>query len=132
MGYVPPIPKQPKPKLPVALAALLGTSFLGAVWVVLFTTNAVTLGGIPYSVLMTFWQDPIARNAYLSGHDELLHDRISELGLEAAIKAYHRPKMGEGERLDQLTHQILYNHTGYVGEDYRVSDSGRLVPREPN
>ncbi|MBD2259889.1 hypothetical protein [Pseudanabaena sp. FACHB-2040] len=132
MGYVPPIPKQPKPKLPVVLTTLLGASFLGAVWAVLFATNLVTLGGIPYSVLMTFWQDPIARNAYLGSNDEVLHNRISELGIEAAIKAYHRPKMGDSNRLDQLTHQILYNHTGYIGEAYQVSDSGRLVPRDSN
>ncbi|MGD1949217.1 MAG: hypothetical protein ACFB14_06185 [Leptolyngbyaceae cyanobacterium] len=30
-------------------------------WVILFTTETITLGGVPYSVLMKVRQDPAAR-----------------------------------------------------------------------
>lgn len=132
MAYVPPIPTKSKAKLPLALAILLGTSALGVTWVMLFMTNIVTLGGVPYSVLMTFWQDPIARNAYFSGNGELVHDRMSALGIEAAIKAYYRPKIADAAKLDQHIHQVLYSRTGYVGESYKVSSRGKLVPKDPN
>ncbi|HEY9737124.1 MAG TPA: hypothetical protein V6D06_12610 [Trichocoleus sp.] len=130
MAYVPPIPNPAKAKLPVALAALLATSFLGVAWVMLFVTNVITLRGVPYSVLMQFWQDPIARNAYFSGNGELLHNRLSETGVEASLKAYYQPKIADGTKLDQRVQQILYNHTGYVAESYQVSDNGRLMPKE--
>lgn len=130
MAYVPPIPNSSKAKLPVALAALLATSFVGLAWVMLFVTNVITLRGVPYSVLMQFWQDPIARNAYFSGNGELLHTRLSETGAEAALKAYYQPKIADSTQLDQRIQQILYNHTGFVAEAYQVSDNGRLMPKD--
>lgn len=132
MAYVPPIPTHSRVKLPFALAALLGVSSLGIAWVMLFMTNVVTLGGVPYGVLMKFWQDPIARNAYFSGNGSLLHDRMSALGIEASIKAYYRPKIADEAKLDQHIHQVLYDRTGYIGEAYKISSRGKLVPRDPN
>ncbi|HEY9764187.1 MAG TPA: hypothetical protein V6D07_16780 [Trichocoleus sp.] len=131
MAYVPPIPTQSKAKRPLAVVALLGVSSLGIAWVMLFMTNVVTLGGVPYSVLMKFWQDPIARNAYFSGNGQLLHDRMSALGIEASIKAYYRPKIKDEAKLDQHIHQVLYDRTGYVGEAYKISSGRKLVPKDP-
>lgn len=129
MGYVPPIPTSPKARVPAALAALMVPAACGVVWAMLFMTNSITLGGIPYSVMMQFWEDPIARNAYFSGNDQVLHGRLAELGIEASIRAYYRPKITDEAKLDLRIHQILYSHTGYVGEGYQVSDRGKLVPK---
>lgn len=130
MAYVPPIPNSAKAKLPAALAIALGISFLGTAWIVLFVTNMITFRGVPYSVLMQFWQDPIARNAYFSGNGELLHNRLTETGVEAALKAYYQPKIADSRQLDQRVQQILYNHTGHEVEAYRLSND-RLAPIDP-
>lgn len=113
----------------VTLAAV-GTILAAGTWVVLFTTGAITLGGVPYRVLMKVWQNDVARSALLSGSGRELHDVMDEMGIEYSIKAYYRPRIQDPVKLDQHIHQILYDRTGYVGDSYRLQ--GRtLVLKDP-
>ena len=110
----------------VATAIGLGTS--GTVWGALFVQEDVTYWGVPYRVVKTFLNDRPARVAYFSGDKELLHDRLVELDVEEAIKEYYRDRYNirnEGE-LDRFIHQIMYNHTRYVGEAYEVDAYNKL------
>lgn len=113
-----------------AVVALLGTITAITTGVVLFTTGAITLGGVPYSVLMKVWQDPAARSALLGGDETELHDLMGALGIEYEIKEYYRDQIKDPVKLDQHIHQILFDRTGYVGEAYTVK--GRtLVLKDP-
>lgn len=112
----------------IVVGAIGGTMAI-ATWVVLFTTGAITLGGVPYSVLMKVWQDPEARSALMGGKATELHDLMGNLGIEYEIKAYYSKRIKDPVKLDQHIHQILFDRTGYVGENYVVQ--GRtLVLRE--
>lgn len=90
------------------------------IWVVLFTTGGITLGGVPYAVLMKVWQNPAARSALLGGDETDLHSLMGDLGIEYDIKEYYRDRIQDPVKLDQHIHQILYDRTGYVGEAYTV------------
>ncbi len=115
------------------VVALIGSIFLTSAWVALFTTGRVTLGGVPYTVFVRFWQDQIARDAYFDGNSIVLHDRLGYLGIEYEIKQYYRSRISDPVALDQHIHQILYDRTRYLGEDYTVEQgtlmlkSGRAV-----
>lgn len=87
----------------------------------------LVVGGIPFSVLSTFLQDDLARNAYLKHNRQLLHDRLQALGVEEQIKAFYRPQFADEAQLDQHIHQVFYDRTDYVGVDYRVNSDGILV-----
>lgn len=114
----------------VAVVALLATITAITTGVVLLTTGAITLGGVPYSVLMKVWQDPAARSALLGGDERELHDVMGSLGIEYEIKEYYRDRIKDPVKLDQHIHQILFDRTGYVGEAYTVK--GRtLVLKDP-
>ncbi|MEO0868264.1 MAG: hypothetical protein AAFY17_07410 [Cyanobacteria bacterium J06642_11] len=107
----------------------VSTTMAIAAWVMLFTTGVITLGGVPYSVLMKVWQDPAARSALMGGKATELHDLMGNLGIEYEIKNYYRNRIQDPVKLDQHIHQILFDRTGYVGENYVVQ--GRtLVLRE--
>ncbi|MGD1854057.1 MAG: hypothetical protein ACFB2W_07375 [Leptolyngbyaceae cyanobacterium] len=112
--------KSQKGLINVAIAGAVGTVITLGAAVVLFTSGAVTLGGVPYSVLMKVWQDPAARSALLSGNEKKLHDLMGNLGIEYEIKAYYRDRIQDPVKLDQHIHQILFDRTGYVGEAYTV------------
>ena len=112
--------KSQKGLINVAIAGAVGTVITLGAAVVLFTSGAVTLGGVPYSVLMKVWQDPAARSALLSGNEKKLHDLMGNLGIEYEIKAYYRARIQAPVKLDQHIHQILFDRTGYVGEAYTV------------
>lgn len=99
-------------------------------WVVLFTTGAITLGGVPYSVLMKFWQDTEARDAYFSGDGHALHDRLGDMGIEYEIKKHYRSQISDPVELDQHIHQILFDRTGYIGENYTVNAQRKLVLKD--
>ncbi len=115
----------------VVVVGAVGAVMAVGTWVVLFTTGAITLGGVPYSVLMTVWQNPAARSALLGGEATKLHDLMGELGIEYAIKEYYRDRIKDPVKLDQHIHQILFDRTGYVGEAYTVK--GRtLVLKDPS
>ncbi|ESA35267.1 hypothetical protein N836_12890 [Leptolyngbya sp. Heron Island J] len=112
------------------LVAVFGTIMTASTWVILFTTEVITLGGVPYSVLMKVWQDPTARSALLGGDETELHDLMGGLGIEYDIKEYYRDRIEDPVKLDQHIHQILFDRTGYVGEAYTVR--GRtLVLKDP-
>lgn len=111
------------------VVAAIGTTMAVGTWVVLFTTGAITLGGVPYSVLLKVWQEPAAREALMAGDATELHDLMGNLGIEYDIKAYYGRRIQDPVKLDQHIHQILFDRTGYVGENYVVK--GRtLILRE--
>ena len=115
----------------MVLVAVFSTIMAAGTWVILFTTEVITLGGVPYSVLMKVWQDPTARSALLSGDETELHDLMGALGIEYDIKKYYRDRIEDPVKLDQHIHQILFDRTGYVGEAYTVK--GRtLVLKDPS
>ncbi len=102
------------------IVGAMGTTMAIATWVVLFTTGAITLGGVPYSVLIKVWQNPAARSALLSGEATELHDLMDNLGIEYDIKVYYSNRIKDPVKLDQHIHQILFDRTGYVGANYVV------------
>lgn len=87
----------------------------------------LVIGGIPFTVLSTFLQDDMARNAYLDRDRRQLHDRLQALGVEEQIKAFYRSQFPDETQLDQHIHQIFYDRTGYVGLNYQVNSEGVLV-----
>lgn len=91
------------------------------------TKGHLVVGGIPVSIISTFVQDDLARNAYLARDRKTLHDRLQALGVEEQIKAFYRPQIPDDIELDQYIHQIFYDRTGYVGLNYWVNSDGVLV-----
>ncbi|WP_346290460.1 hypothetical protein [Sphaerothrix gracilis] len=99
----------------------------------LFVTERITLAGVPASVIFTFLQDDVARQAYFRGHNALLHDRLVQLGIEPRMKAFYADRIADEQALDLHIHQILYDRTGYIGEAYRVEPaSNELVLKDPS
>ncbi|MGC1308007.1 MAG: hypothetical protein WA885_12325 [Phormidesmis sp.] len=111
------------------VASIVGVSLGTAAWGTLFVNQRVTLGGVPYPVVQTFWYDKAARDAYFGGDRQALHERLTELSVEEKIKAYYKPDFKNENELDLYIHQVMYNRTGYVGEAYQVNDHGRLSVR---
>jgi hypothetical protein len=93
----------------------------------MFLNGVVTLGGVPASIVGKFFQDPTAVGAFFSRDKKQLHQRLQELGIEEEIKAYYRPQIPDEVKLDQYIHQILYNWTGYVGNNYQINPQGVLI-----
>ena len=116
--------KKTKKTKGIALVALLA----GGTWLTLFFTEVVTLGGVPYSVLSKVLQDRDARAALLAMNSKALHDRMNVMGVEYDIKKYYSKSIKDPVELDQHIHQIFYDRTGYVGENYVVV-KGELVPK---
>ena len=108
------------------VTALLGIGLGSALWTGLFVSERITLGGVPYRVIKTFWDDETARTAYFSGDAQALHDQLSSLGVEESIKAYYRDRFDNEYELDRHIHQIMFERTGYVGEAYEVDTRGQL------
>lgn len=88
----------------------------------------LTYKGVPLDILLTFIQDPIARQAYFDGDKTGLHDRLNQLDIEEQIKAFYRPQFQDEAALDLHIHQLLYDNTGYIGTAYRLGEQGQLVP----
>jgi hypothetical protein len=124
--YQPPFPKHHQPMGRIISLVAAGVLGLGLLW---FGSGNMVIGGVPSSIIMTFLQDPPAREAYFQGNRKALHDRLSDLGIEEQIKAYYRPQIPDEAKLDLYIHQLLYNRTGYVGEAYYVTDQGKLILR---
>ena len=113
------------------IVGAVATIMFSGTWIILFATDTITLGGVPYSVLMKVWQDPAARSALLGGDATELHDLMGSLGIEYDIKNYYRSRIDDPVELDQHIHQILFDRTGYIGENYTVR--GRtLVLKDPS
>jgi hypothetical protein len=104
----------------LAIVICLG---LCTIW---FFSGQLLIGGVPSSVILTFLQDQPARTAYFQNDDQALHDRLDALGIEEQIKAYYRPQIPDEIKLDQYIHQVFYNRTGYVGNEYQVNEQGTL------
>lgn len=96
------------------------------VWGVLFVNDFVTLGGVPAEVIGRFLQDPGAIIHFLTGNKQALHQNLEELGIEEQIKDYYRDRIPDEIQLDHYIHQLLYNWTGYVGDNYIVGSQGIL------
>ena len=104
-------------------AFLLGLIVLGLAFPLL------TYKGVPLTILLQFIQDPTARQAYFSGDKVGLHRRLDDMDIEAQVKAFYRPQFEREEDLDRYIHQLLFNNTGYVGNDYLLNPQGQLVPK---
>ncbi len=111
------------------LLALLALGLGGATWTTLFMNEQITLGGVPYRVVHKFWQDKDARDAYLAGDRQALHDELVTLGVENDIKDFYRGRFDSEYELDRYIHQLMFNQTGYVGEAYEVDNYGQLRSR---
>jgi hypothetical protein len=109
----------------VSLAWILGS--LALVWGILFLSGVVTLGGVPASIVGKFLKDSSAVSAFFTGDRIKLHQRLEQLGIEEDIKAYYRPQIPDEVMLDLYIHQLLYDRTGYVGNNYIVTPRGDLV-----
>jgi hypothetical protein len=109
----------------LSVALLLGSLTLG--WGILFLGGVVTLGGVPSSIVGKFLLDPTSVAAFFTGDRIKLHQRLQEMGIEEEIKAYYRPQISDEVQLDQYIHQILYDRTGYVGNNYLATPRGDLV-----
>lgn len=107
------------------LASVLLASAI--VWLSLFLTETITIGGIPASVLGQFLQDPAAITAWIERDRQTLHDRLKDLNVEENIKSYYRSEIPNEVELDWYIHQLFYDWTGYVGENYEVTPQGKLV-----
>ena len=107
--------------------SIWGVLGAGGVWLTLFLTEVVTLGGVPYSVLLKFWQDEVATSSYFQKNPHKLHQRLRSMGIEAEMKDYYREEIPNEADLDRHIHQILYDRTGYIGQAYRVNSEGILV-----
>lgn len=114
---------------PQRIAVLGGAGLLLSLGlgVVLVVGEYITIGGVPFSILVSFLQDDTARAAYFAGDSTKVHDRLSEMGIEEQMKAFYRDRIRDEAKLDQQIHQILYERTGYVGRAYRVNSQGTLV-----
>lgn len=113
-----------------AVLTLVGLSIGGMTWLSLFVSGRVTLGGVPYPILNKFWDDEAAKVAYFGSDRQSLHDRLSEMKIEADIKDYYRSRFDDEGELDRYIHQIMFDRTGYVGEAYQVDNYGRLFWQE--
>ncbi len=89
----------------------------------------VTLGGVPFSVFSLVLRTPATRNALFGLRATQLHDLMDNMGVEEEIKHYHSKHIQDPVELDQHIHQILYNWTRYVGENYVVGQGGKLIPK---
>ncbi|EKV02111.1 hypothetical protein Lepto7375DRAFT_4314 [Leptolyngbya sp. PCC 7375] len=121
-------PSQPRSKGKAIARLILLALLATGTWVTLFTTGVVTLGGVPYSVLIKVWQTPATRAALLRRDSYALHDLMDNMGIEAEIKRYYSKRIKDPVELDQHIHQILYDRTRYVGENYVVV-RGKLIPK---
>lgn len=114
----------------LAASVLIVLPLLASLQMVLklsFLNGQLVVGGIPASIITTFLEDDVSRNAYLRGDRRLLHDRLQALGVEEEIKDFYRSQIPDNVELDRYIHQIFYDRTGYVGENYWVTSEGRLV-----
>lgn len=122
-------PSKKKKSKAKAITRLTLVALLAAgTWVALFTADMVTLRGIPYSVLNKVLRDKDSRAALLARNSKALHDRMNMIGVEYDIKRYYSDRIEDPVELDQHIHQVFYNLTGYVGENYVVV-RGKLVPK---
>lgn len=90
----------------------------------------VVIQGVPSSIIVKFLQDSQARDAYFQGDAKKIHARLSALHVEKDIKDYYRKKISDPIELDRYIHQLMYDRTGYVGEDYQVTTRGDLVLKD--
>lgn len=131
---VPPSPNQPvrppqkkkgKAKAWLMILTVLG----GSTWFALFLFGRVTLGGVPFSVVSRVLRNPSTRSALFTLRATTLHDQMDDMGIEEEIKLYHSRHIQDPVELDHHIHQILYNWTRYVGDNYVVGSRGKLIPK---
>lgn len=125
-----PRPPLPQKKKGTAKAWLMILTFLGGgTWFALFVAGMVTLGGVPFSVVSRVLATPDTRKALFTFRATHLHDLMDNMGIEEEIKIYHSKHIQDPVELDQHVHQVLYNWTRHVGENYVVGPRGKLIPK---
>ncbi|MBD1904043.1 hypothetical protein NDI37_07885 [Funiculus sociatus GB2-A5] len=124
--------RRPSHKGPVKLVTGIYFSVLicTTIGLVMLSSGRMTVGGVPLPIVISFLNDQTARDAYFSGKKTKLHDRLDDMGIEEQMKNFYRPQIPDEAKLDQHIHQILYERTGYVGEQYRVNGQGFLVLKD--
>lgn len=123
--YHQPIPPKPS-RWPLKVAVGIGIVIIaGTSWVWL-GRHWITYKGVPLNIILQFIRDPIARDAYFDKNRPALHDRLNAMGIEEQIKDFYRPQMPNERELDRYIHQLMYDNTGYLGQNYRVDANGQL------
>jgi hypothetical protein len=115
-------------KWPYIVATGFAVLLLGLI-VLSLAFPLLTYKGVPLTIILRFIQDPIARQAYFDGDKVGLHHRLDDMDVESEIKAFYRPQFENEQELDRYIHQLLFNDTGYVGNDYLLNPQGQLVPK---
>jgi hypothetical protein len=106
---------------------LLVLGGLGWIWTIMLTKGYVAVGGVPSPIIVSFFQNEIARKAYFDGDSKKLSAQIQSMGLVEKLKPYYRPQFEDEAKLDLYTNQIIYDRTGYIGKAYKVNAQGILV-----
>ncbi|MBE9178414.1 hypothetical protein IQ268_07405 [Oculatella sp. LEGE 06141] len=99
--------------------------------VILFFSGRLIVAGVPSSIILHFLQDGSARRAYFGSNNEVVHERIIQMGVVRRLKDFYRPQFTDEARLDLHVHQILYDRTDYIDERYEVNERGRLMLTKP-
>lgn len=111
--------------LTIILAIALGG--LGWIWIEMLDKGYLAIGGVPSPIIVSFFQNEIARKAYFDGDNEKLYAQVQSMGLADKLKSYYRSQFEDEAQLDRYTNQILYDRTGYIGKAYQVNPQGTLV-----
>ncbi len=119
------------------LSSIVGMSILlmflgglGWIWTEMFAKGYVAISGVPSPIITRFLQNETARKAYFDGDSEKLHAQVQSMNLVEKLKPYYRPQFEDEVKLDLHAHQILYDHTGYIGKAYQVNAQGILVAKK--
>ncbi len=112
----------------IILAIALGG--LGWIWTEMLVKGHLAIGGVPSAIIVSFFQNEIARKAYFDGDSEKLHAQVQSMDLADKLKPYYRSQFEDEAQLDRYTHQILYDRTGYIGKAYQVNPQGILVAKK--
>ncbi len=100
---------------------------LGWIWTLMLTKGYVAIGGVPSPIIVSFFQNETARQAYFDGDSKKLYAQVQSMDLAEKLKPYYRPQFEDEAKLDLHTHQIIYDRTGYIGKAYKVNPQGTLV-----
>lgn len=107
----------------IILAIALGG--LGWIWIEILVKGHLAIGGVPSPIIVSFFQNEIARKAYFDGDSETLHAQVQSMDLADKLKPYYRSQFEDEAQLDRYAHQILYDRTGFIGT-YQVNAQGIL------
>jgi hypothetical protein len=106
----------------VGMAGILLTSYL--------SSTPLTIAGIPPSIIFSAVQDKGVISAFVTGDSGALHDELKQMGVEEKMNDFYRNKIPDQQERDRYIHQRFYDHSGYVGTNYKTTPSGNLRRNE--